>query len=299
VTRLAPGDHVVLSWAPSCGSCFLCRNGLPAQCETFIEPIWNGTMPDGTTRLRQRTVDGGTAPVYHYTALASFAEAAVVPESCCVRIGEEVPLEAAALVGCCVATGVCAALTRARVRPGATAAIFGCGGVGISIIQGTSLAGARRVIAVDVNPARLALTPGFGATDMVDASRVDPVEAIRTLTGGRGADFAFEAIGRPRVMEQAVESARRGGTVVLVGLGGSEESLSLGAGTFTRSDKILTSAYYGGCDPARDMPMLLDLYMAGRLKLDEMIGRRRPLEEINEAFEDLEAGETLRTLIVF
>jgi len=185
------------------------------------------------------------------------------------------------------------------VRPGATAAVFGCGGVGISIIQGAVLSGARRVIAVDTNPSRLDLAARFGAADTVDASVADPVEAIRDLTQGRGADFTFEAIGRPRVMEQAVDAARRGGTVVLVGLGGAEERLALGAGSFTRSDKILTSAYYGGCDPARDMPMLLDLYMAGRLKLDEMIGRRRPLEQINEAFGDLDAGDILRTLIVF
>ncbi len=299
VTRVAPGDHVVLSWAPSCGSCFYCTHGVPAQCDTFLEPVWNGTMIDGTTRLALASVGAAPVPVYHYAALASFAEAVVVPESCCVRIPSDVPLEAAALVGCCVATGVGAVLNRGRVQQDETVAVFGCGGVGISIIQGALLSGAGRVIAVDVDAARRELAMRFGATDVLDASASDPVETIRAMTDGRGADVTFEAIGRPDVMAQALEAARRGGRVVLVGLGGAGEYLELGADTFTRSDKLLMGAYYGGCDPARDMPKLLDLYRAGRLKLDEMIGRRRPLDEINEAFADLEAGEILRTLIVF
>jgi len=299
VTRVAPGDHVVLSWAPACGSCFFCTHGLPAQCDTYIEPVWNGTLIDGTTRLSMDSGSGGPTPVYHYTALASFAEATVVPESCCVRIPPDVPLEAAALVGCCVATGVGAVLNRARVQRDETVAVFGCGGVGISIIQGAVLSGAARVIGVDRSAARLDLAPRFGATDVIDASASDPVEEIRAMTEGRGADVTFEAIGRTDVMTQALEAARRGGRVVLVGLGAEKEHLRLGAGSFTRSDKLLMGAYYGGCDPARDMPRLLDLYRAGRLKLDEMVGRRRPIEEINEAFADLETGGILRTLIVF
>jgi S-(hydroxymethyl)glutathione dehydrogenase/alcohol dehydrogenase len=294
VTHVKPADHVVLSWAPSCGSCFYCRAGLPAQCEAFIKAVWDGTMIDGTTRLK---LDG--RPLHHYCLLASFAEQAVVPASCCVPIRKDVPLAVAALVGCAVATGVGAALYRAKVAPGASVVVFGCGGVGVNIVQGCLLSGAERIIAVDRNPARLAMARDLGATDVVDASGRDPVEMVRQLTGGRGADYAFEAIGNPATMGQAIEAARRGGTIVLVGLGGHAESIHLGAGTFTRSDKLLTSAYYGGCVPQLDMPKLIDLYVEGRLKLDELIGRRRPLSEINEAFADLATGDVIRTLIVF
>ncbi len=293
VTRVAPGDCVVLSWVPSCGACFYCAGGLPAQCETSLKQVWDGTLLDGTTRLSQNG-----RPVRHYSSLATFAESAVVPESCCIPIARDIPLEPAALVGCAVTTGICAALRRAAVRPGSSAAVFGCGGVGMNIVQGAALAGAARVIAVDTSRAKLDLSVAFGATHQIDASREDPVMAVRSLTGGRGADYTFEAIGVPEVMAQAIEAARRGGTVVLVGLGAASETLALGAGSFTRSDKILMSAYYGGSDPQRDMPFILDLYRAGKLKLDELITRRRPLAEVNQAMADLEDGATLRTVLV-
>lgn len=295
VTRLSLGDHVVLSWAPSCGSCFYCRCGLPAQCDTFIKAVWDGTMLDGTTRLE----NGKGRRIHHYASLACFAEATVVPESCCVAIRKDLPLQSAALVGCSVATGVGAALFRAKVERGSRVALFGCGGVGINIAQGCALAGASRIIAIDRNRARLDLARRFGATDLVDPSEREPVAAVREMTEGRGADYSFEAIGDRATMTQAIDAARRGGTIVLVGLGGQGESVTLDAGSFTRTDKLLTSAYYGGCDPQHDFPALLDLYREGRLKLDELIGRRRPLDEINEAFSDLATGEVIRTLIVF
>jgi S-(hydroxymethyl)glutathione dehydrogenase / alcohol dehydrogenase len=294
VTRVSPGDPVVLSWSPMCGACFYCTHDLPAQCEAYLEAVWNGTMRDGTTRL-----SASGEPIYHYAALASFAEACVVPESCCIPIPREAPLQTAALIGCAVATGVGAALIRAHVPQGAFVAVFGCGGVGMNILQGARLCGASRIIAVDVNPARLDAAPRFGATHMVNATSGDPVTSVRALTDGRGADFTFEALGRPAVMQQAMDAARRGGTVVLVGLGGQDEEVHLGAGTFTRSDKTLTSAYYGGIDPSRDIPRLVDLSMQGKLQLDPLVGRRRPLDEINEAIEDLKRGEVLRTLITF
>lgn len=294
VVRVRPGQRVVLSWAPSCGGCFFCVRGLPAQCETYIRAIWSGTLMDGTPRLSL-----GGYPVFHFCALATFAEATVVHESSCIPLPDGVPLDAAALVGCAVTTGVGAALLRARVTAGSTVAVFGCGGVGVNIVQGAALARAARVVAVDPNPSRIELARRLGATDGVDPSTMDPVQMIRDLTGGRGADYTFEAIGRPAVMAQAIEAARRGGTIVLVGLGGQGESVALGADTFTRSDKALTSAYYGGCDPSRDMPMILDLCASGRVKLQELIGHRRPLAQINEAFEGLEGSGELRTLITF
>ncbi len=294
VTGLKEGDHVILSWAPQCGDCFYCRHDLPAQCEAFLEPIWNGTMRDGTTRLSLR----GQA-VYHYAALASFAERAVVDESCCVPIAADVPLDVAALIGCAVATGVGAAIFRAQVREGSSAAVFGCGGVGMSIVCGAVLRGAGDVIAVDRSEAKLELARRLGATRTINAAREDPVEAIRAATGGRGADYTFEAIGSVPVMQQAVAAARRGGMIVLVGLGPHTETLALGAGEFTRSDKLLTSAYYGGCDSRRDMPQLVELYKQGKLPLEAMVTRRRPLDEINAAFAEMLAGDTLRTVITF
>jgi S-(hydroxymethyl)glutathione dehydrogenase/alcohol dehydrogenase len=296
VTHVQPGDHVVLSWVPVCGECFFCRNDLPAQCGTSIEPLWDGVMLDGTARLSI-----GDQTIYHYTALASFAEQAVVPASCCVPIRKDVPLTSAALVGCAVTTGVGAAVRRARVTPGASVAVFGCGGVGLNVVQGASMSGAEKVIGVDVAQDKLERARTFGATHTINASDagMDTVEAIRELTGGRGADYAFEAIGIPSVMEQAIASARRGGTIVLVGLGPHGDTIQLGAGTFTRSDKILTSAYYGMADPFRDMPQFLDWYVAGKLKLDELVTRTYKLEQINEAFEAMAAGEVARGVIVF
>ncbi len=294
VTRVRAGDHVVLSWAPVCGSCFYCTHELPAQCEAFLDAVWNGTMKDGATRLSARG-----ERIHHYAALASFAERCVVAESCCVPIPKEAPLETAALLGCAVATGVGAVLQRARPAPGSSVAVFGCGGVGMNIVQGAALAEAAPIIAVDLNPRRLDLALRLGATRTVNPLDQDPVAAVRALTGGRGADVTFEALGRPEVMHQAIEASRRGGTTVLVGLGGHDEEIRLGAGSFTRSDRVLTSAYYGGIDPARDIPRMMDLARQGRLHLEPLVGRRRPLEEINEAIEDLRRGDVLRTLISF
>lgn len=297
VTRVRPGDHVVLSWAPTCGSCFFCTHGLPAQCEAFLAPLWAGTMMDGTTRL---SLPGrGGARLHHYCALATFAEKAVVPASCCVPIRRDVPLASAALVGCAVATGVGAALFRARVQAGSSVVVYGCGGVGMNVVQGAAIARAATIVAVDPGASKREQALRLGATHAIDPAADDPVASVRTLTGGRGADYAFEAVGRPTIMGQAIASARRGGTIVLVGLGGRDEPLAVSSGDFTRSDKVLTSAYYGGCDPARDMPRLIDWYAEGRLKLDELIGRRRPLEQINEAFDDMMAGDVIRTIIAF
>jgi S-(hydroxymethyl)glutathione dehydrogenase/alcohol dehydrogenase len=294
VTRVRPGDHVVLSWSPVCGLCFYCTHDLPAQCEAFLDAVWNGTMKDGTTRLSARG-----EVIHHYAALASFAERCVVAESCCIPIPKEAPLETAALLGCGVATGVGAVLRRARPAPGSSVAVFGCGGVGMNIVQGAALARAAPIIAVDLIRSRLDLALRLGATHAVNPHDQDPVAAVRALTERRGADVTFEALGRPEVMHQAIEASRRGGTTVLVGLGAHDEEIRLGAGSFTRSDRILTSAYYGGIDPARDIPMMMDLVQQGKLQLDPLVGRRRPLEEINEAFEDLRHGDVMRTLITF
>ncbi len=198
VTRLKVGDHVALNWAPNCGTCFYCLRDRPSLCSTYIGPLWAGTMMDGTTRLSRNG-----QPVYHFSALACFADYAVVPQECCVPMRPEVPLPVAALIGCAVTTGVGAVLNTARVPPGSSVAVFGAGGVGLSVILGARLAGASRIIAVDRAESKLKMACDFGATDSLMAGPEAPA-AIRELTEGRGADYVFEAVGIPAVQEQCL-----------------------------------------------------------------------------------------------
>ncbi len=293
VTRIQPGDHVVLNWAPACGDCFYCLHDQPNLCETFTEPIWAGTMLDGTPRLYR---DG--APVYHYCGLATFGQYAVVPQESCISVRRDVPLEVAALVGCAVATGVGSVFYTAGVRPGQSAVVVGCGGVGLNILQGAALCGAYPIIAVDTNPAKMALATQFGATHTLtaDASTLD---AIRQLTGGRGADAVFEAIGIPKVQEQCLDYVRPGGQLVLVGISPMGTSTNFPSALLTRQEKVVKGSYYGTIDAARDFPLLLDLYVAGKLKLDQLISQKYRLDQVNQAFESMLGGSVARGVIVF
>ena len=293
VGRLAAGDHVALSWAPSCGACFYCLHDRPSLCETYLRPLWTGTMLDGTTRLTQNG-----APVYHFSALACFAEYTVVPEVCCVRLEKDIPLPVAALIGCAVTTGVGAALNTAHVRPGSSVAVFGAGGVGLSIIMGAKLAGAGRIIAVDTHEAKGDMAQAFGATDVLMAG-ADTVAAIQRLTGGRGADYVFEAIGLPAVQETCLAAARPGGLVVLAGLSPMGSATNLPGALLTRQEKTVTGCYYGSANPARDFPLYADLYRRGLLDLDRLVSRTYALEQINAAYADMLSGEIARGLIVF
>jgi S-(hydroxymethyl)glutathione dehydrogenase/alcohol dehydrogenase len=293
VTRLKPGDHVVLNWAPACGECFYCQHQQPNLCETFTGPIWAGTMLDGQPRLHR---DG--QPVYHYCGLATFAEYAVVPQQSCIPIRRDVPLKAAALVGCAVATGVGAVFYTAQVRPGMSVVVVGCGGVGLNILQGAALCGAYPIIAVDTQPAKMPMARTFGATHTVQAGP-EALQAVRDLTGGRGADAVFEAIGVPAIQEQLLEYARPGGQLVLVGISPMGTTTNFPSAVLTRQEKVVRGSYYGTVDAARDFPMLLDLYAAGKLKLDELISREYRLEQVNEAFESMLGGQVARGVIVF
>jgi S-(hydroxymethyl)glutathione dehydrogenase/alcohol dehydrogenase len=223
----------------------------------------------------------------------------VVPASSAVRLPSDVPLDKAALVGCAVMTGVGAVLNTAKVTPGSLVAVFGAGGIGLNAIQGAAIADAARVLAVDVNPAKLAFAQAFGATDRVDASQSDPVAAVKELTGGRGADFTFEAIGRKQSIEQAYAATRRGGTCVVIGIGSRADAISLSTFFLPIESKRLLGCWYGGADVARDFPRLVALYQSGRLKLDELVTRTYALGEVNQAFDDLAAGRNARGLIVF
>ena len=292
VDTIRPGDHVVLNWTPDCGHCFYCLRGKPNLCETWTELIWAGTMLDGTTRLSL-----GGRPVYHYCGLASFATHAVVPRQSCVVAPREVPLEVAALVGCAVATGVGATIYTTSVRPGDSVAVFGCGGVGLSVLQGARLCGAQTLIAVDRNAGKMEVAKRFGATHVL-MSGPDVVQSIRNITG-RGVDHAFEAVGLPALQELALHAVRPGGTLVLAGLSPMDTATNLPGAILTRQEKTVKGSYYGSVSPRRDFPMLLDLYRQGRLDLDSLISKRYPLSQINEAYADMLAGSLARGVIVF
>ncbi|MEP7292298.1 MAG: Zn-dependent alcohol dehydrogenase [Chloroflexota bacterium] len=293
VTSVQPGDHVVLNWCPACGECFYCQHDQPNLCDTFTAPIWAGTMLDGTSRL---SLNG--EPVYAYCGLAAFAEYAVVPEQSCIPIKKEISLITASLVGCAVATGVGAALYTSPVQADESVVVFGCGGVGLNVLQGALLGGATTIIAVDTNPAKMALARQFGATDALLMSD-HILEDIRDLTGGRGADRAFEAVGLPKLQELALDAARPGGSIVLAGLSPMGTATNLPGAVITRTEKTIKGSYYGSVDARRDFPLLLDYYLDGKLKLDELVSQHWRLDQINEAFDVMLTGEVARGVIVF
>lgn len=293
VTRVKVGDQVALNWAPNCGECFYCLRDRPSLCQTYVEPIWAGTMMDGTTRF---TKDG--APVYHFSALACFAEHIVVPDVCCVPIPKSVPAVITALIGCAVTTGVGAVLNTARVTPGSSVVVIGAGGVGLNVILGAKLAGAGRIIAVDAHEGKGDIALSFGATDFL-LNTPEANSAVRHLTGGRGADFVFEAVGVPALQEQALNMTRPGGTAVLVGISPMGSGTNLPGSVLVRQEKTVTGSYYGTANTARDFPLYADLYENGMLDLDRLVSKRFSLEQINEAYAEMLAGETARGLIVF
>lgn len=293
VQGLKAGDHVVLNWAPACGECFYCLHEQPNLCETFTGPIWAGTMLNGTPRL---SLDG--APIYHYCGLATFAEYAVVPEQSCIAVRKDVPLRVASLVGCAVATGIGAAFYTARVKPGSSVVVVGCGGVGLNILQGAALCGAYPIIAVDTSATKQALALQFGASHSLPSDS-QTADAIRALTGGRGADAVFEAIGLPSVQEQSLAYVRPGGELILVGISPMGTGTNFPSAILTRQEKVVKGSYYGSINAARDFPLILDLYMAGRLKLDELISREYRLDQVNDAFTAMLSGDTARGVILF
>lgn len=294
VTTLARGDHVVALWRVSCGRCLYCSLGRPALCDLGLRVRQTGAMPDGETRLRR--ADG--TPIHHFLGASTFAEYAVLPEAGVVTIRPDVPLESAALIGCAALTGVGAVTNTAGVEAGSAVAVFGAGGVGLNIVQGAALVGSRQIIAVDTRAAKLELARRFGATQTVDASRDDPVRAIMELTDGVGADYAFEAIGLPATIEQALGCVRKAGTAVVVGLTPASARVSVDALALAQQEKTLRGSLYGSARPRLDIPRLLDLYAGGRLKLDELITRRYPLDAVGDAVTALRQGEVARALLV-
>jgi Zn-dependent alcohol dehydrogenase len=295
VTDLASGDHVVVSWVPQCGACFFCRRGQPQLCQTSDVVLLAGGQLDGSPRLR---LDG--APLFQMSGAGTFSEVTVIPATAAVRIPDDLPLDVAALLGCAVLTGVGAALNTAAVAPGDAVAVVGCGGVGLNVVQGARIAGAATIVAVDVNPAKLTAARAFGATAVVDASKVDPVNAVRDLTGQRGADVAFEALGMGATIHQAVDMTRRGGQAVLVGIPRLDVMLSLPAMLgVVLQERTIRGCWYGSSDIRRDIPRLVQLYRDGSLLLEELVSRRIELSEVNDAFDAMKGGEVTRSVIVY
>jgi Zn-dependent alcohol dehydrogenase len=256
--------------------------------------MFDGTLPGGTLALSRNGES-----LYHYSYLSTFAERCVVPESCCVPIRKDVRLEVAALVGCAVMTGFGAAVLRARVAPGSAAVVYGAGGVGLSAILGCKLAGARTIVAADPVAFKRETALELGATHAVDPTTDDAPALLRELTAGRGADYAFDTAGAAGVVAQAYDAVRRGGTVVAVGLPPEGATADLPAPALAREEKVVTGSFYGSCRPRVDMPLVVDLYMDGRLDLDALVSRTYPLDGVNEAFAAMNAGEVARAVIAF
>ncbi|MEH7085339.1 Zn-dependent alcohol dehydrogenase [Neobacillus drentensis] len=280
VTNVKIGDKVALSWVPYCGTCEFCVTGEVHLCESAFGPMFEGTLLDGTTRLSQNG-----EKVYHNSLLSTFAEYAVVPEMSCIKLPDEMPLAQASLIGCGVATGYGAAVNAAGVTPGSTVAIFGIGGVGVNAIQGARIAGASKIIACDVKPANLEIAKQFGATHTINSAEVDVEAALKELTNGVGVHYAIDCSGHTVATESAWKSTRKGGTVVVVGAFNPEKTLNIPAGGFHRVGKVLKGSFYGNAKPFRDFPIIAQMYLDGKFKLDELVLDRIALEDINQAFD--------------
>ena len=289
VTYLQPGDHVISCLSVFCGTCHQCLSGHPSRC---------------TDRPRRTESDpprlsyaGSGAPITQVFNLSSYAERMLVHENALVKIDDDMPFDCAALIGCGVVTGVGAVINTARIEPGCTVAVFGLGGVGLSAVQGARIAGARQIIAVDVVEPKLTHALDLGATHVVDASSQDPVEAIQNLTDG-GVDYSFEAIGLKTAAEQAFYCLTPGGTATVIGIIPPGQKVEIEGRMFLSERKIQGSGM-GSNRFRTDMPRLIEFYRQGRLMLDEMITRRGRLEDVNEAFRAMKAGEVSRTVLMF
>ncbi len=292
VKGLAVGDHVVLVFVPSCGQCLPCRTGRPALCEPGAAANGAGTLLSGERRLH---LDG--AAVNHHVGVSAFAERAVVSANSVIRIDKGLPFAEAALFGCAVLTGVGAVVNTARVEPGASVAVVGLGGVGLNALLAAQLAGAREIVALDLHDDKLALARQLGATSAFRAGDADCAEQVRKATGG-GVDFAFEMAGSVKAMDLAYRVTRRGGTTVSAGLSHPDHDFALKHVGLVAEERTIKGSYIGSCVPARDIPRFVALYRQGRLPVDRLMSERVGFDELNEAFDRLAGGHTVRQLLL-
>jgi S-(hydroxymethyl)mycothiol dehydrogenase len=286
VRNVAPGDRVIIAWRAPCGTCRSCARGKPWYCF------------NSANATQKMTLDG--TPLSPALGIGAFVEKTLVAAGQCVKIDPAASAAAAGLIGCGVMAGLGAAMYTGNVQRGDTVAVFGCGGVGDAAIAGARLAGARTIVAVDLDPRKLEWAKGFGATHTVDASSVDAVEAVKAATGGFGADVVIEAVGHPEVLRQAFFARDLAGTVVQVGVPNPQMTFpDIPMIEFFGRGGALKPSWYGDCLPSRDFPMLIDLYLQGRLDLDGFVTETIPLEGVEEAFHRMERGEVLRSVVIF
>ena len=294
VASLEPGDHVIPLYTAECRECRYCLSGKTNLCVKVRATQGRGLMPDGTSRL---SYDGRM--IHHYMGTSTFAECTVVPEISLAKIRKDAPLEKVCLLGCAVTTGIGAVLHTARVEPGSSVAVFGLGGVGLSVVQGAVMAGAERIIGIDLNPAKFDLARQLGATEFLNPKDVDDVVAAIVDTTDGGVDYSFECIGNIDVMGQALACAARGwGQSIIIGVAGSGEEIHARPFLLV-TGRTWKGTAFGGTRGRTQLPGFVDRYMAGRIKLDEMVTETLPLEEINTAFEHMHAGEVIRSVIVY
>ena len=287
VTRVQVGDRVVASFVPACGTCWYCLHEESNLCDYEIPAL-----------LAPRAARSDGATCMAFTGLGTFAEAMTVNESSVVKIESDVPDAQLALIGCGVTTGVGAALNTAKVEPGSSVAVIGCGGVGQAVVQGARIAGAARIIAIDPVALKRDAAAKVGATDMVDPGDGDPVLQVMTLTGGRGADYAFEVIGLPETVMQAYAMARKGGTAVVVGMARADAQITLSPFDIFYAEKRILGSKYGSAQVRRDFQRFVDLIETGRLDTESMVSRTIGLDDVNDAFRAMDAGEVIRSVIV-
>ena len=295
VTSLEKGDHVIPLYTPECRRCEYCASGKTNLCQAIRETQGKGVMPDGTSRFSL-----GGAKVHHYMGTSTFANYTVLPEIAVAKIRPDAPFDKVCYIGCGVTTGIGAVLNTVKVEPGANVVVFGLGGIGLNVIQGARLAGAGRIVGVDVNPKRRALAEKLGMTDFVNPSEVqgDLVPYLVSLTEG-GADYSFECVGNVKLMRQALECCHKGwGVSVIIGVAGAGQEIA------TRPFQLVTGRVwkgtaFGGARGRTDVPKIVDWYMEGRINIDDLITHQLPLERINEGFDLMHAGESIRTVVRF
>lgn len=292
VANVKPGDHIIFSFRTHCGRCLYCSTGRSILCDGHQSVRW--ALLDGTCRLKRQGQD-----IFQMARIGTFSEFVVCPAEMLVPIRKEMPWAQAALMGCCVPTGVGAVTHCAKVEAGSSVLVIGCGGVGLNVVQGARLAGAGKIIACDLLENKLKFAREFGATHTLDASKEKVVERVRELTGGRGADYAFDAIGGEATTLQIVDAIRPGGTAVIVGMAAMNVRAGITPYLMALQEKSIKGTMYGSVRPNIDFPRLVDLYLDGRLKIDQLISRTYKLDEINEGFTALRSGQVARGVVVF